>query len=210
MRVELSQLLSRRPIAHPTRIVAATVARGSLQIVVQGNSWWSEASDNRSDHTIKLLFEGVTDGCLQAADLGSAENDSDEALELFEIMSLAVFDWAQPNSFSVYCSRPLKHPLNLYLRVHDFLKEVDSYREVSEFLNYPSGHLAQFVETASSNSFLVASGPQCILDIVRGELDAQSTTYNIVETKLKPDHRLLVRLADSHFLCSGAFAEFEE
>lgn len=179
-----------------------------MQIVVQGISWWSNTSDDRSDHTIKFLFEGVSEGCLQAADFGSAGSYWDEALEVFEIFPLADLDWAQPNSFSVYCSSPLKSPWTLYLRVHDFLQQVDSYREVWEFLNYPSGQLAQFVEIASSNSFLVATGPQCILDIVRSELDAQSVTYNVLGGTMKPDQRLLVRIARSHFLCSGAFAEF--
>jgi hypothetical protein len=66
----------------------------------------------------------------------------------------------------------------LYLRVHDFLDAVDAYREPSEFLNYPSGQLTQFVKITSSNSYLVGRGPN--LEIVYSELDEQRVAYNVI------------------------------
>lgn len=100
--------------------------------------------------------------------------------------------------------------MNLYLRVHDFLKEADSYREAEEFLNYASGRLAQFIEITSSNSFLVAQGPECIRQVVCNELEEQDVTFNVTLTDMAPNRQLLVRLEESYFLCAAAFAEFEE
>jgi hypothetical protein len=81
----------------------------------------------------------------------------------------------------------------LYLRVHDFLDAVDAYREPSEFLNYPSGQLAQFVKITSSNSYLVGRGPKSILEIVCSELDEQRVAYNVIVNPVAPNASLLVR-----------------
>jgi hypothetical protein len=210
MRVDLTELLRQKPIVHKTKIVSATISPGSLRLVVLGYPWWRGSTGKQDDYTIEFLFEGVTEGCLRIDDVGGVNDDWDEALEVFEVYSVAELDWAQPNIFSIFCSSALKSPLNLYLRLHDFLKEVDAYRGVEDFLNFPSGRLAQFVEITSSNSFLVATGPECVRRVICSELEQQGVAYNVITKSIAPNRYLLVRLADSHFLCSAAYAEFDE
>ena len=157
---------------HPTRLVSTSISQGCLRVAVRGFPWWRHVSDSQDEQLIEFLFEGLANGQLSIEDFGNASKDQDEVLETFEVCSLSELDWAQPSGFEI-CSGPLGIPLNLYLRVHDFLGAVDAYREPSEFVNYPSGQLAQFVKITSSNSYLVGRGPKSILEIVCSELDEQ-------------------------------------
>ena len=138
MRVDLRELLRLKPIMHPTRLVSTSISQGCLRVAVRGFPWWRDVSDSQDEQLIEFLFEGLANGQLSIEDFGNASKDQDEVLETFEVCSLSELDWAQPSGFEI-CSGPLGNPLNLYLRVHDFLGAVDAYREPSEFLNYPSG-----------------------------------------------------------------------
>jgi hypothetical protein len=209
-RIELTELLHSRPISHPTRIISTSIEPGSLRLVLQGYPWWRDVSGQEDDASIVFLFEGIRGGQLCIENFANTSLSADEALETFEVCSLTELDWAQPNRFSVYCSGSLENPLKLYWRVHDFLGKADAYRRTSEFLNYPSGQLAQFVETTSSGSYLIGSGPESIRSIICEELEKQGVAYNIIESKMAPARGLLVRLAMSDFVCAEAFAEFEE
>jgi hypothetical protein len=177
-----------------------------LRVTVHGTPWWRASPASSDEQTIEFVFENIRQGRIETEDFG----DGDEALEFFEITALAEVDWAQPDAFSIFCSDPLKYPLKLHLRVHDFLKEADAYREPHEFLNYASGQLAQFIQTTSSSSFLVARGPECIRKIVCDELENQGVVHNVIATALTPRRGWLVRLGESHFVCDATFAEFEE
>src|SRR5271155_2569639 len=199
MRIDLAGLLQSRPISHPTRIVSASILSGALRVIVRGNAWWRPSSTTVDERTIEFAFENIREGHIKIEDFG----DDDEALETFEITASAEVGWAQPDAFSIFCSGPLKDPLKLYLRVHDFLKEIDAYREPDEFLNYASGRLAQFIQITSSSSFLVARGPECIRKIVCDELEKQGVAHNVIATALTPRRGWLVRLGESHFLCDA-------
>jgi hypothetical protein len=179
-------------------------------MVIRGYPWWRGVSGQQADQSIVFLFEGICAGQLRVEDFGDAFRDENEALEVFEVYSLTVFDWAQPNRFAVFCSVPLTNPLKLYQRAHDFLDEADAYRRTNEFLNYPAGQLAQFVEITSAGSYFVGSGPESIRAIICDELETQAVTYNVIESKMAPARGLLVRLGVSDFVCATAFAEFEE
>jgi hypothetical protein len=209
-RVELTELLRVRQIEHPTRIVSTVITKGALRVVLASRPWWHDVNGPQHERTIQFLFEGVTRGELRNEDIGGGVGaDAEEALETFEIGPLSEMDWAQPNSFSIFCSGPLSDPFSLYLRMHDYLRDVCSYRRVEEFLNVASGRLAKFVEITSSNSYLVATGPDCVRQIVCRELDEQAVRYNVIQTAMQPNRDLLVRLEDSYFLCARAYAEFE-
>ena len=206
MRINLAGLLQSRPICHPTRITSTSISSNALRVIVHGTPWWRDSPASPDEQTIEFVFENIRQGRIETEDFG----DDDEALEFFEIKALAEVDWAQPDAFSIFCSSPLKDPLKLYLRVHDFLNEVDAHREPHEFLNYASGRLAQFIQTTSSDSFLVGRGPECIRRIICAELENQGVAHNVIATTLAPKRGWLVRLGESHFLCNAAFAEFEE
>ena len=209
MRVELVELLRTKPIAHPTRIVSVSITPSILQLLVRGYPWWLTLSGTQEDQDIAFSFKDVVSGCFDLDYFGCVGSEHEMALDEFEVRPTVELDWAQPDIFSIFCSSPLRHPLKLYVRVHDYLKDVDSYRGAEDFLNFPSGRLDQFISTASSNSFLVARCPECVRRIICDELEVQGVAYNTIETPLPPNRNLLARVAGSHFLCAEAFAEFD-
>lgn len=208
MRVELVELLRSKPIAHPTRITSVSITRGFLQMFVRGYPWWLALSGTHENQDIVFSFKDVVGGCLELDYFGRAGSEY-EALDDFEVHPTTEFNWAQPDIFSIFCSSPLKHPLKLYVRLHDYLQGVNSYRDAEEFLNFPSGRLDQFITIVSSNSFLVARCPECVRRVICDELEDQGIAYNIIETPIPPNRNLLVWVAGSHFLCAEAFAEFD-
>ena len=207
MRIDLIELLRSRPIVHPTRIVSTSISSNAVRVTVRGYPWWRDAPSPPEEQSIEFVFEGIARGQIELEDF---ESDCDEALEEFDVVSMSEVGWAQADEFSIYCSSTLNDPLELHLRVHDFLNEADAYRRPGEFLNCASGRLAKFVEITSSNSYMVARGPECIRDIVCRELERQGVAYNVIATPTKPACGMLIRLAQSHFVCTAAFAEFPE
>ena len=209
MQVDLIELLSQRPISHKTKITSASVVSGKLEMVVDGYPWWRSAVSGLEESTIRFSFEGLIAGNLVLDDISGIEGFADKALENFDVSLATTIGWAQPNTFSIYCSSSLKNVWDLYRQLYDYLLEVDSYRRIEEFLNFPTGKLSQLVEITSSSSFLLGQGPDCVRAVICDELERQGVVFNVLETRMDPNQCVLVRLSDSHFFCRTARAEFD-
>ncbi|MDO8289046.1 MAG: hypothetical protein Q7T44_07490 [Parvibaculum sp.] len=207
MRIELVGLLTQRQIIHPTEIISTSVQANTLRIRVEGYPWWMASPDLSERQSLELIFEGVTQGTLDLEDLSPDEFVGDEALEDFDVCSLAALDWAQPNIHSIFCSSPLSNPMQLYMLLHDYLEDAGSFRKPAAFLN-GGARLSSFAQITSARSFKIAECPQSVCDLICHELDEQGVRYNVMSTDLPSDNRLLVRLGDSHFLCEVAYVEF--
>lgn len=209
MRVELIDLLQSSIIVHPTRISSMTILNGTLQVLVTGYPWWKAHKDFSDESQLEIYFEGSSYGSLDVT-LASGDEHDFEALEDFAVRSLEGVDWAQPNSHTIYCSGPLKDTLRLHAVVHDYLVDVGSFKKPQDFLNFDSeGRLACFQLIATFNSFLVASAPQSISQIICEELTRQGVSHNILMLTLPLEQRLWVRLGSGNFLCDSAVAIFE-
>jgi hypothetical protein len=205
MVVDAFQLLNERKIVHPSRIVSSTVAAGEFRVSIAGHPWWRGSVGDGEDR-ISFRFSGITGGFLDL--YGLLHHEEDEALEEFDISLTSTLDWAEPDQFLIYCSAPLLRPLTVYTIVEDYLLASRAHGVPSDYLNGAS-HLGHFLEIVTSAGYLLATVPDSIRKLVVRELEAQSIPHTVVETKVRSEGRLFVRLEASMFFCETAVAEFE-
>jgi hypothetical protein len=202
---DLAELLTDRPLVHPTRIDGVSWRGDQLIIQVRGYRWWEGPySDRQTEGQIAFVFEGVGQGCLLTDEIDPQE---DEALEDFEISLVSAVPWAQACDWSIYCSGAIAQPLTLYSTIHDYLCSNNSFLTAEHFLNQATD-LSRFAAMAQTNGFLVARGPTCIRDLVCEDLVRQSVPHNVVQTVADTEPKFLIRLGNSAFLCESARAEF--
>src|SRR6476661_7140904 len=104
MKTDLIDLLRKREIVHPTRIVAVEGGHRQLRISLEGWPWWRDGPTDREER-ILFSFEGIEEGLLDAATLLDIEED--EALELCSVSPLSEMPWAAGGtSYATYCSEP--------------------------------------------------------------------------------------------------------
>jgi len=207
MRVNLAQLLHDRPVGHPTRVVAVALEGRDLRIRVVGWPWWTDHADRSLDHEIEFIFGGVGEGVLEPWDFDSEFN---EALEIFSVIAADDLPWTQPRGSAIYCNAPLPKPLELYLRVHDFLASHGAFRRAWQYLNCPdTERLSPFVQVTQTSSYLLGRFPPAIRNLVCAELEAQGVSYSELPTDLEKSGRLLVTIQKSQFFCETAEAAFE-
>jgi hypothetical protein len=206
-RRNLLDLLSDRPIVHPTRIEAVAWRGRQLTIDVRGHRWWSSPHEDRhAEGAIRLVFSGLEDGCLFTDEL---QIDDDEALEDFEVVSVSGVPWAQASDWSIYCSGPIGEPISLFAKVHDYLRLKQAFLGAEDFLNQAEV-LSGFVTMTQAAGFLVERGPACIRDLICSELERQGVPYNVIQTPVDAEPQYLVRLGNSAFLCQEAVAELAD
>jgi len=202
---DLSELLTDRPIVHPTRIEGVVWRGRKLIIEVRGNRWWEGPYNaQQAEGAMSLVFEDVGDGCLRTDEL---DLDDDEALEDLEISLVSEVPWAQSSVWSIYSSGPIGQPLTLYRSVHDYLHSSGAFLTPEDSLNQ-AADLSRFVAMAQSNGCLVGCGPSCIRDLICDELGRQSVPHNVVRTGARAEPKFLVRLGNSAFFCESVHAEF--
>jgi hypothetical protein len=206
-RRNLLDLLTDRPVVHPTRIDAVAWRGSQLTIAVRGHCWWaSPYEDQQTEGAISLVFNGLENGRLFTDEL---EPDDDEALEDFEVIPVSDVPWAQGCDWSIYCSGPIDEPISLYAKVHDYLRLSDAFVGPEHFLNQATD-ISCFVAMARASGFLVGRGPTCIRDLICAELRRQGVRHNVVHTTADTEPQFLVRLGKSAFLCKEALAELPD
>ncbi len=204
MRVDLVELLARRPIVHPTRVERVSICGQRVEMVVSGHPWWSDKGDDEPPQYITLVFEAASDGALPVPSAGEYEED----LEEFCVEPLANVNWAQPCENAIYCHAPLPDPAALYAMLQAFLAGAHAFKEPGDFLN--QGYvLADFARITSGRSYLVASAPDSLCRLICIELVRQKVDHNIIRHSLGPETRLWVQLNGEGFLCERAWAQFE-
>jgi hypothetical protein len=204
--VDLGELLAERDIIHPTQIETVSWSDDQLQITLRGYRWWERPYSDRSvDGRIRLIFGGLLDGSLRPDEFDFKD---DEALDEFELLPASDVAWAQPSDWSIFCSGPIPEPLQIYIRLHDFLHDAGSFLTAGDFLNQ-ADKLGAFSEMARSRSFLLARGPACVRDLLCRELERQAVPHNVLSTTADTAPNFLVRLGRSAFLCCSAEAEFD-
>jgi len=207
MRRNLLDLLTERPIVHPTRIDAVTWMGRQLTIAVSGHPWWASAYEGRRrEGAISLVFTDLGEGRLFTDEL---QPEDDEALEDFEILPVSDVPWAQARDWSIYCSGPIGEPISLFAKVHDYLRQGQAFMGPEHFLN-GAGDMSHFAAMTQTAGFLVGRGPTCIRDLICAELDRQHVPHNVIQTTADTEPRYLVRLGDSAFLCEDALAELPD
>lgn len=203
----LVDLLSDRSIAHPTYLYKATFEGDELRLELGGLRWWRPSyHPDPMTARITFIFGGISDGVIRPDEFDVSD---DEALEDFSIRAVADVPWAQPADWSIYCCAPLPDPLRVYGLVNDYLSDLGAFREARDFLNQ-ADRLSDFVELAKAPSFLLASVPPEIRDLLGEELRAQDVPHRILETQHGTSSEFLVELGDSAFLCRSADAEFDD
>lgn len=201
---DLSELLTERPIVHPTRIDGVVWRGRKLIITVRGFRWWEGPyTEPQVEGEISLVFNDVGDGRLLTDEF---DLDDDEALEDLEVRLVSEIPWAQACDWSVYCSGPISQPLTLYSILHDYLYSSDAFLTPEHFLNQASV-LSKFAAMASLSGFLVGRGPSCIRDLICDELNRQSVPHYVLGTVTHTEPKFLVRLGNSAFLCGSAQVE---
>jgi hypothetical protein len=212
MIIDLRDLLRTHKIAHPSRIMAADLRGSELSLFIGGRAWWRGQDGSTTGEEVVFRFSNVSDGQLDLVDVLGPDND--EALEFFEVSSLADVEWARPGVFQIFCHGPLPDPPALYSKLQDRLRAIRSVKGARDFLNVGAipkgaGTLSRFGIVVASESYLIARGPECIRQTICEELDRQAVSYNFLPQPHKPDERLLVRLGCSWFYCAAAFAEID-
>lgn len=204
MRKALIELLAERPIVHPTHVEAMAWDGGELRITVRGHAWWAAPYGPPKEGVIRFIFSHLSEGSLDVADLNFHD---DEALEDFSVVSVEPENWAGPMEWSIFCSGPIPAPLDLYIRLQDFLAAEEAFRGPADFLNRAST-LSAFKDMAGSAGFLLARGPASVRDVLCAELARQGVPHNVVHTQPDTAGDILVRLGGSAFLCHVVEAEF--
>jgi hypothetical protein len=207
MRRNLLDLLTERPIVHPTRIDSVTWSGRQLTIAVGGHPWL--ASPHEGEHregAVSLVFTDLGEGRLFTDEL---EPDDDEALEDFEILPVSDVPWAQAHDWSIYCSAPISEPIALFAKIHDYLRRNEAFMGPEHFLN-GAGDMSHFAAMTSTAGFLISRGPTCIRDLICAELDRQHVPHTVIQTTADTEPRYLVRLGDSAFLCEEALADLPD
>lgn len=203
MRVDLTGLLAKNPIVHPTRIERVVICGERLEMVVSGYPWWLDTKRDEPSQ-ITLIFEALAEGTFPVP-IGDA---FDEDLESFSVVSLANIDWAQPSRNAIYCQEPLPDPARIYSLLQALLADAAAFKVPGDFLN--QGHtLADFTKITSGHSYLLAHAPDSLCRLLCDELERQRVLYNVVESPTQSETRLWVRLNGAGFLCGAAWAEIE-
>ena len=205
--MELASLLRNRSVGHPSRVVAATLEGREFRFRVVGWPWWTDSADHDRDHEIEFIFQGVGDGILEPVNFDSEHN---KALEPFSVVASTDSPWAQPRVSAIYCNAPLPRPLEIYLKVHDFLASHGAFRRAWQYLNCPeTEQLTPFVEITQTSSYLLGRFPPVLRDLVCAELVAQGVSYSELPVGLEYPGQLIVTIQMSQFFCESAEAVFE-
>jgi hypothetical protein len=209
MRVELIELLRAREVVHPSRITQLHSNHdGAFLIEVSGYPWWNESPLPSTDERATFYFEGITDGTFDFTMFGAESFERD--LEPFSVQPLSTLEWARGAYWRVYCTAPLSRPLDVYARLHDFLISIACPYAPTRYLNAGyAGLLSDFSQIASSNSFLLCSGPEAICQVVCSALENQAVGFNVITQDADQSiGSLWVELWDSRFVCESAYAVF--
>lgn len=207
MRRDLAKLLQERRVGHPTRIRQAVVTPDrELLVSAFGWPWWLDHADSSRDHDIELRFGEIGEGML---DLWSFDRNEYEVLEPFSVVEAVTVPWVGSEGSQIYCSAPIPRPMDVYLRVHEFLSVSGSFRRPEHYLNAPGGSVAAFAQIAQSSSFFLAHAPPALARLLREELGAQGVPHNLLAARSAPSGRLLVTMGCSQFFCETALAEFD-
>lgn len=209
MKVDLLELLRSKSIEHPTIITSLSLSESKLIVSLTGYAWW-RTKRTPEDASYEFHFENVSDGFIDAT-LGSrvSGEQNDEALEYFSVQPLRNVNWAQPATCQIFCFGELKSPLRLYSELERYLEKAEAFRQPKDFLNcgHSNAPLTKFAEIASENSFLLASAPEEICEVLIAELRRQDVPHNVVRrTSTLVEESLSVRLGHSDFLCRSASA----
>lgn len=206
-RHNLLDLLTDRPIVHPTRIDGVAWRGRQLTIAVRGYRWWASPYENRQiEGEMSLIFNGLEKGFLLTDEL---EPDDDEALDGFEVLPVSDVPWAQACDWSIYCSGPIDEPVSLFAKVQDYLRLCGAFVGPEHFLNQATD-ISSFVTMTKVGGFLVGRGPSCIRDLICAELERQAVPHNVVQAPDDTEPEFLVRLGNSAFLCQEALAELSD
>lgn len=204
MRIDLTQLLAKRPIVHPTRIERMIICGDRMEMVVTGHPWWVGAQADRPSPRITLVFEALSEGALPV----HLNDPFSEDLEGFAIQPLATVEWAQPPRNAIYCQAPLPDPARIYSMLQAFLTEASAFKGPGDFLN-EGCLLDNFAKITSGGSYLLARAPDVLCRLLCDELDRQAVPHNVIEHATQPENRLWVRLGQAGFFCGRAWAEIE-
>jgi hypothetical protein len=180
-----------------------------VQIDIAGYAWWLKNPPPEYDKKITFYIEGITEGFFNSEVFDA--DPFEEYLEPFDARPLSEHEWAKGVHSDIYCSAPLSNPLDVYVSVHDFLLSVSCPFGPERYLNMGnSGSLEEFVDIASSKSFLLFNGPDAIRQVVAEGLENCGADYNIVYGKDRSEGLICVRLSGSHLICRSAYAVFED
>jgi len=147
--MDILELLRQREIAHPSRLVSASLSAGEFRLIIEGYPWWRDGAAPAEGRII-MRFAGITSGDLDLAGLLSA--DENEVLEEFEVHLTSDLNWAQPEKASIFCSAPLPNPILVFTAVQDFLATSNAALTPADFLN-GGDRLSRFIEITSAPDF---------------------------------------------------------
>ncbi|MFN3815195.1 hypothetical protein [Brevundimonas sp.] len=200
----LFDLLNDKTFSHPSTVAAAELSGGALRLTVRGYGWWKE-QPTWSNGDAVLVFSGISSGALDGEALLDLEDD--EALGNFEVVYSDSLDWAQPATFSLYCSEPLPEPLAVYDIVERWVEQSKGIKAVPDFL-HGSARLSTFLDFSNSPFFMLAHGPDSLRSLLESELKRQNVRHQFELSQGHPESRYLVRLAgDTWFFCESATLE---
>lgn len=206
MRAKLAELLEERPISHPTILDLAEWRGDRLTLTIRGYRWWEDAYSDRSiEGVCRLVFEGLSEGIIEASSF-SGGDEADEALDAFEITPVAEHPWAQARDWSIYCSRPIPAPLDVFRVLQVALARVGAFRTPPDFLNQGQD-LDRFIEMTARGGFLLAQGPAWVRDLLTAELERQGVSFNLLHIPADTEGEWLVRLDGCSFVCREAWIE---
>lgn len=210
MRIELVRLLRMRQVRHPSRFVLWKSKCGSeVRIEITGYPWWLEKPPQVFDRKITFYFEGISDGFLYS-DVFAADT-FEEDLEPFDVRPLSEHEWAKGAHCDVYCSSPLSDPLDIYVRLHDFLLSVDCPYGPERYLNMgDSGSFVEFAAIASSKAFLICSGPESVCNVACKGLKDSGAAFKIISDREVSSDLICVRCGESYLICQSAYAVFDD
>lgn len=198
----LFDLLNEKTFSHPSTVVGAQLADDTLRLTVRGYGWWRDRPTWTNGNAI-LSFTGMSSGALDIPAL--LDQEDDESLGDFEVIRSDDLDWAQPCTFSIYCSQPLPEPLAVYDVVERWVGRSRGIKAVHDFL-HGSALLSTFLASSTSNFFMLAQGPDSLRPLLESELKRQNVRHQFGEASSGyQESRYLVRLAaDTWFFCESA------
>lgn len=200
----LLELLSKKTLSHPTTVTVAHLADDSLRLTVRGYGWWKDQPTMANGDAI-LSFTGISRGALEVPTLLDPEDD--EALENFEVTQSDDLDWAQPVTFSIYCSEPLPEPLAIYDVVERWVERSGGVKAVRDFL-HGATRLSAFLTYTNTNFFMLAQGPESLRPLLADELKRQNVKHQFEPNGGRQESRYFVRLsAETWFFCESATLE---
>lgn len=200
----LFDLLSGKTFSHPSTIAVAQLTDDTLRLTVRGYGWWKDEPSLTNGDAI-LSFTGISSGALDIPALLDPKDD--EALGNFEVTRSDDLDWAQPATFSIYCSQPLPEPLALYDVVERWVERSGGVKAVQDFL-HGSWRLCTFLTYSNTNFFMLARGPESLRPLIENELRRQNVRHQVERGSGHLESRYLVRLAaETWFFCESATLE---